>query len=228
MTNACRRNATSHTRPPVSQQRRHRDGRYRRATGRGVLVPTSVLPAAACWFGAGAKASPRPHRAAVASHALHTIASGRLAARRPLGCASVRPMHSAGHAAPADALAPAPAAPADPPPCLLQASARLISTDKDAGVFWLSEGQADVMAREFDAGASPLFLNGTASLVVQSFQKFERLQVRLRSCMHAVRTAQCARPVRYLAVASDGCGVHGTAERRQRCRRRSRAPPARG
>lgn len=41
--------------------------------------------------------------------------------------------------------------------CNSQASARFISTDKDAGTFWLSPAQANVLAKEED---SPCFMMG--------------------------------------------------------------------
>lgn len=59
----------------------------------------------------------------------------------------------------------------------LQASARLVSTDADAAMFWLSEGQAAAMAREHGPEASPLFKSSFASLFVSGYQMFDRLQV---------------------------------------------------
>jgi len=69
----------------------------------------------------------------------------------------------------------------------LQASARLVSTDEDGEAFWLSEGQEDVLAHEYGASASPLYLNGSAQLLVEGFQKYGRLQVRT----HAQTMARC-------------------------------------
>lgn len=52
-----------------------------------------------------------------------------------------------------------------------------MSAAEDGGTFWLSEAQADVLAHEYNAQASPLFLTGTTQMIVEGFQKYGRLQV---------------------------------------------------
>lgn len=70
-----------------------------------------------------------------------------------------------------------------------------MSTDEDGEVFWLSEGQADVLAREYGATASPLYLNGTAQMLVEGFQKFGRLQARMLASAIALRVQPCVSPL---------------------------------
>eukprot|EP00892_Ulva_mutabilis_P011495 jgi/Ulvmu1/8718/UM047_0058.1 len=61
------------------------------------------------------------------------------------------------------------------------ATARLVSTDQHAGTFWLSEGQAAVLAQEHGERASPLFKASYPSLFISGFQMFHRLQDVFRS-----------------------------------------------
>eukprot|EP00892_Ulva_mutabilis_P011496 jgi/Ulvmu1/8719/UM047_0060.1 len=61
------------------------------------------------------------------------------------------------------------------------ASSQMVSTDANTEMFWLSAGQADVLANETGETASPFFLGGTNSLCVQGFQKFDRIQEVFRS-----------------------------------------------
>lgn len=44
----------------------------------------------------------------------------------------------------------------------VQAAAKVVSTDKGAQTFWLTEAQADVLAHETDTKASPAFMAGNA------------------------------------------------------------------
>jgi hypothetical protein len=60
--------------------------------------------------------------------------------------------------------------------CCLQASASLVNTNDTGELFWLSEAQAAVLAREFGPKASPAFLAGVAGETVSSLANFEAIK----------------------------------------------------
>ena len=64
---------------------------------------------------------------------------------------------------------------------LLQATARLVSADKAVERFWLSDAQADVLAKEHGAKASPLCLCGFTQAFIEGIGMFKELQNSVRS-----------------------------------------------
>jgi hypothetical protein len=63
----------------------------------------------------------------------------------------------------------------------MQAAARLVSADKAVALFWLSSGQADVLANEYGEKASPSCVCGTAHAYVEGMGNFGRLQNVIRT-----------------------------------------------